>query len=141
VSDVRHLLSHEVRTLNVEFEWDFDVVDCLVMGDKVQLSQIVLNVYRNAIQAMSNEKVRKINVSVEQDAKRVMLRVRDSGPGLNESLRDQVGHPFVTTKHDGLGVGLSISKTIAEMHSGSLTITNAVGGGALVELNLPAIHL
>jgi two-component system sensor kinase FixL len=58
---------------------------------------------------------------------------------LNESLRDQVGHPFVTTKDDGMGVGLSISKTIAEMHNGSLTITNAVGGGAVVELNLPAI--
>jgi C4-dicarboxylate-specific signal transduction histidine kinase len=110
------------------------------MGDKVQLSQIVLNVYRNAIQAMSDEKIRAINVSLEHDEQRVVLRVHDSGPGLSESLRDQVGHPFVTTKSDGLGVGLSISKTIAEMHSGSLTIANAVGGGALVELNLPAIH-
>jgi C4-dicarboxylate-specific signal transduction histidine kinase len=106
----------------------------------VQLSQIVLNVYRNAIQAMSTEKVRRITVSLERDPQRVVLRVRDSGPGLNESLRDHVGHPFVTTKDDGLGVGLSISKTIAKMHSGSLTITNAVGGGALVELNLPAIQ-
>lgn len=140
VRDVQLLLSHDIKTWAVQFEWDFDEAECVVMGDKVQLSQIVLNVYRNAIQAMSNEKVRKINVSVEQDAKRVMLRVRDSGPGLNESLRDQVGHPFVTTKDDGLGVGLSISKTIAEMHSGSLEITNAVGGGALVELNLPAIQ-
>jgi signal transduction histidine kinase len=140
VRDVQHLLSHDIKTLAVQFEWDFDEADCVVMGDKVQLSQIVLNVYRNAIQAMSTEKVRRITVSLERDPQRVVLRVRDSGPGLNESLRDQVGHPFVTTKDDGLGVGLSISKTIAEMHSGSLTITNAVGGGALVELNLPAIQ-
>lgn len=140
VRDVQLLLSHDIKTWAVRFEWDFDAADCLVMGDKVQLSQIVLNVYRNAIQAMSNEKVRKINVTLDRDEKRVVLRVHDSGPGLNESLRDQVGHPFVTTKDDGLGVGLSISKTIAEMHSGSLTITNAVGGGAVVELNLPAIQ-
>jgi signal transduction histidine kinase len=140
VHDVKHLLSHEIKTSAVEFEWDFDTAECVVMGDKVQLSQIVLNVYRNAIQAMSNQKVRKINVSLEHEAKRVVLRVHDNGPGLNESLRDQVGHPFVTTKDDGLGVGLSISKTIAEMHSGSLAITNAVGGGAVVELNLPAIY-
>ena len=140
VHDVQHLLSHEIRTWDVKFEWDFDQSDCLVMGDKVQLSQIVLNVYRNAIQAMSNEKIRTINVSLERDAQRVVLRLHDSGPGLDESLRDQVGHPFVTTKNDGLGVGLSISKTIAEMHSGNLTIANAVGGGAVVELNLPAIH-
>jgi two-component system sensor kinase FixL len=139
VRDVQHLLSHEVKTSAVAFEWDFDTAECLVMGDKVQLSQIALNVYRNAIQAMSNERVRKITVSLERDKQRVVMRVHDSGPGLNESLRDQVGHPFVTTKDDGMGVGLSISKTIAEMHNGSLTITNAVGGGAVVELNLPAI--
>jgi signal transduction histidine kinase len=139
VCDVQHLLSHEVRTLDVRFEWDFDVVDCLVMGDKVQLSQIVLNVYRNAIQAMAQVKERDISVSLERVEQRVVLRVHDSGPGLNEVVRDQVGQPFVTTKNDGLGVGLSISKTIAEMHSGSLTITNVVDGGALVELNLPAI--
>ena len=141
VRDVQLLLSHDIKTWAVQFEWDFDEAECVVMGDKVQLSQIVLNVYRNAIQAMSTEKVRRITVSLERGPQRVVLRVRDSGPGLNESLRDHVGHPFVTTKDDGLGVGLSISKTIAEMHSGSLTITNAVGGGALVELNLPAIHL
>jgi len=140
VRDVKHLLSHDIKTWAIQFEWDFDTAECVVMGDKVQLSQIVLNVYRNAIQALSNQKRRKINVTLEHDQQRVVLRVHDSGPGLNESLRDQVGHPFVTTKNDGLGVGLSISKTIAEMHSGSLTITNAVGGGAVVELNLPAIH-
>lgn len=139
VRDVRHLLSHEVRTQGIHFEWDFDVVDCVVMGDKVQLSQIVLNVYRNAIQAMAQVNKRDISVSLERVEQRVVLRVHDSGPGLNEFVRDQVGQPFVTTKNDGLGVGLSISKTIAEMHSGSLTITNVVDGGALVELNLPAI--
>jgi C4-dicarboxylate-specific signal transduction histidine kinase len=140
VRDVKHLLSHDIKTWAIQFEWDFDTAECVVMGDKVQLSQIVLNVYRNAIQALSNQKRRKINVTLEHDQQRVVLRVHDSGLGLNESLRDQVGHPFVTTKNDGLGVGLSISKTIAEMHSGSLTIANAVGGGAVVELNLPAIH-
>jgi C4-dicarboxylate-specific signal transduction histidine kinase len=139
VRDVQLLLSHDIKIWGVEFEWDFDAAECVVMGDKVQLSQIVLNVYRNAIQAMSNEKVRRITVSLERDTQRVVLRVRDSGPGLSESLRNQVGHPFVTTKDDGLGVGLSISKTIAEMHSGILTVANAVDGGAVAELNLPAI--
>lgn len=140
VRDVQLLLSHDIKILAIQFEWDFDETECVVMGDKIQLSQIVLNVYRNAIQAMSTEKVRRITVSLEREPQSVVLRVRDSGPGLNEFLRDKVGHPFMTTKADGLGVGLSISKTIAEMHSGSLTITNALGGGALVELNLPAIQ-
>jgi two-component system sensor kinase FixL len=124
----------------VKFQWDFDESKCVVHGDKVQLSQIVLNVYRNAIQAMANSSVRIINVSIDRDEQRVFLRVHDSGAGLDESLKTKVGQPFFTTKEDGLGVGLSISKTIAEMHSGSLTITNAVGGGAVAELNLPAVN-
>jgi len=56
-------------------------------------------------------------------------------------MKNVVGAPFVSSKEDGLGVGLSISKTIAQMHNGSLTISNAVDGGALVELNLPAVRL
>jgi signal transduction histidine kinase len=137
--DVQHLLSHDIRSQGVTFEWDFDESKCVVYGDKVQLSQIVLNVYRNAIQAMAQSSIRIINVSIDRDEQRVFLRVHDSGSGLDESLKAKVGQPFFTTKEDGLGVGLSISKTIAEMHSGSLTITNAVGGGAVAELNLPAV--
>ena len=140
VHDVQHLLSYEIQKKNVQFDWDFDADECLVQGDKVQLSQIVLNVYRNAIQAMADEQACKISVSLSCENQRVVLRVHDNGAGLSESVRDKVGQPFLTTKSDGLGIGFSISKTIAEMHSGSLSITNAVGGGALVELNLPAIE-
>jgi C4-dicarboxylate-specific signal transduction histidine kinase len=122
----------------VSFEWDLDTANCSVHGDKVQLSQIVLNVYRNAVQAMAESEVRKIHVSLVREGQRVVMRVHDSGPGLADDMKDKVGQPFITTKTEGLGVGLSISKTIADMHRGSLTIANAVGGGALVELNLPA---
>jgi signal transduction histidine kinase len=140
VHDVQHLLAHDIRAQNVQFEWGFDDNACLVHGDKIQLSQIVLNVYRNAIQAMVGAEVKKISVSLEREDQRVVLHVHDSGTGLDDAVKDVVGQPFVTTKREGLGVGLSISKTIAEMHRGSLTITNAVDGGALVELNLPAAN-
>ena len=141
VRDVQHLLSYDIRNQNVQFEWDFGESDCLVNGDKIQLSQIVLNVYRNAIQAMASTDVRKISVSLDCEDQRVVLHVHDSGTGLDDAVKNQVGQPFVTTKREGLGVGLSISKTIAELHLGSLTIANAVDGGALVELNLPAVHV
>jgi signal transduction histidine kinase len=138
--DVKQLLLHDIQMHNITFEWDVDHDACVVVGDKIQLSQIVLNVYRNAIQALVDSSVKKISVSLDKQDDRVVLRVRDSGPGLAESLKHQVGQPFVSSKTDGLGVGLSISKTIAEKHSGSLTITNAMDGGAIVELNLPAAH-
>ena len=138
VQDVQHLLTHDIRKNHIEFEWDFEDEESVVMGDKVQLSQILLNVYRNAIQAMSHSQIRKIFVSVGKQDDRVVVRVRDTGPGLDESMTPTIGMPFVTTKSDGLGVGLSISQSIAEKHSGTLAITNAKDGGALVELNLPA---
>ncbi len=138
VQDVQHLLTHDIRKNHIKFEWDFEDEESVVMGDKVQLSQILLNVYRNAIQAMSHSQLRKIFVSVGKQGDRVVVRVRDTGPGLDESMRLNIGMPFVTTKSDGLGVGLSISQSIAEKHSGTLAITNAKDGGALVELNLPA---
>jgi signal transduction histidine kinase len=136
--DVKFLLSHDVKKYEIQFEWEFEVEDCTVMGDKVQLSQILLNVYRNAIQAMVETESRHIFVSIGKQDDRVVLRVRDTGIGLAEAVKPTIGMPFVTTKADGLGVGLSISKSIAEKHNGRLTIANAIGGGVLVELNLPA---
>ncbi len=138
VQDVKELLLHEIRSHNIQFEWALDVEPCPVLGDKVQLSQIVLNVYRNALQAMLQSQVRTLYVSVDRQAQRVVVCVRDTGHGLSESIKLRVGEPFVTSKADGLGLGLLISKAIAERHGGSLTIANAVDGGALVELNLPS---
>jgi two-component system sensor kinase FixL len=138
VQEGRELLLHDMRHQKVVLDWASDVEPCMVMGDKVQLSQIVLNVYRNALQAMAQSQVRSLYVSVDRQEERVVVRVRDTGLGLAESIRQRVGEPFVTSKADGLGLGLLISKAIAERPGGSLTITNAVDGGALVELNLPA---
>ena len=137
LEDVAQLLAYEIRKQKIKFEFDVDAAPCWVHGDRVQLSQIVLNVYRNAMQAMEPNASKKIFVSLEHLDGRVVLRVRDTGPGVSAEMKQMVGEPFVTSKEDGLGVGLSISKTIAEMHNGSLTISNAVDGGAIVELNLP----
>jgi signal transduction histidine kinase len=120
VRDVQHLLAYEIRQQSIEFEWDFDDA--------------------NAIQAMVDCAEHKIFVALGREDQRVVLRVHDCGLGLDDSIKDKVGQPFFTTKSDGLGVGLSISRTIAEMHNGSLSITNALDGGALVELNLPAVE-
>lgn len=137
-TDVLHLLAYEIRQHGVQFNFEFGDAACYVTGDRVQLSQIVLNVYRNAIEAVHGCQKRWVLVSLEEQSQRVILRVCDSGSGVPFEIKDKVGQPFVTSKAGGLGVGLSISSTIAEKHGGSLTITNAVDGGAVVELNLPA---
>ncbi len=135
--DVADLLAHDIRVQKVQITYDLEAVDCVVQGDRVQLSQILLNVYRNAMQAMLNQDKKHILVTMEQQERQVVLRIQDNGNGVIDAIKDKVGQAFVTTKEGGLGVGLSISRTIAELHGGSLTIANAVGSGALVELNLP----
>ena len=139
LQDVAQLLAYQIRSQNIHFDFDLDATPCVVHGDRIQLSQIILNVYRNAMEAMENCMDKKIHVSLESLNDRVVLRVHDNGPGISVDLKNSVGQPFVTSKEHGLGVGLSISTTIAQMHSGSLAISNAVDGGAIVELSLPAV--
>jgi C4-dicarboxylate-specific signal transduction histidine kinase len=135
--DVPELLAHDIRREKVTFEFEFEAGNWKIFGDRVQLSQILLNVYRNAIQAMAHSIYKKICVTGELTTQQVVIRIQDTGPGLSEDLKGKVGTPFMTSKSDGLGVGFSISKAIAENHGGHLSISNAQGGGAVVELGLP----
>jgi len=111
-----------------------------VMGDPIQLSQIVLNVFRNAIEALSNTTRREIHVSVSSANGQALVRIQDSGGGFTPLTLAKMGTPFFTTKPTGLGMGIAISRSIAEQHGGRLTFANAAaehGGGAVVELQLP----
>jgi C4-dicarboxylate-specific signal transduction histidine kinase len=138
LQDVAQLLAYQIRIQKIDFDFDLDTSPCVVHGDRIQLSQIVLNVYRNAMEAMENRTDKKIHVTLARVDGHVVLCVRDNGPGISADLTSSVGQPFVTSKEHGLGLGLSISTTIAEMHGGSLAISNATEGGAIVELRLPA---
>ena len=135
--EVHGLMTAELRSQHVHFSFVHDAKPAWVMGDPIQLSQVLLNVYRNALQAVAQVQTRKIVVRTSVQNNAVHVTVQDAGRGFVPETMQHVGEAFFTTKADGLGVGLSISKTIAEMHSGSLTISNAVDGGAIVELNLP----
>jgi signal transduction histidine kinase len=137
VKEVLELLIYDIRREGVTFDFDFEAGNWVIQGDRVQLSQILLNVYRNAIQAMAQSTPKKIRVIGELTAEQVVIRIQDTGPGLSDDFKGKVGTPFITSKLDGLGVGFSISKAIAENHGGHLSISNAQGGGAVVELGLP----
>ncbi len=113
-----------------------------VMGDPIALSQIVLNVFRNAIDALADAQKRDIVVECDKEKTWATLRIRDSGPGVADNLLSQVGTPFFSTKTTGMGMGLSISRTIAEQYGGKLTLRNTAAGqgsGAVVELTLPLL--
>lgn len=139
VHDVASLVATDLRRNKVLL----DMVDCKpgaqVMGDPIQLSQIVLNVFRNALDAMGPGPHRCLSVSCAISEGRVILRISDTGPGLTSDALAKVGSPFFTTKTAGLGMGFSISRSIAAQHGGVLTIANGPLSGAVAELNLPAV--
>ena len=106
-----------------------------VVGDRVQLQQVLLNLILNASEAMASvpQAERKLVILATQpDEDTVQLSIRDSGPGIPTSLIDRLFEPFVTTKSEGLGLGLSISRTIVALHGGRLWAENNLQGGATV---------
>jgi two-component system, LuxR family, sensor kinase FixL len=111
-----------------------------VLADKVQIQQVLLNLIRNAVEAMEDEPTREllISTSAAQD-NMAEIRVSDTGPGIAPEISAQLFQPFVTTKSHGMGVGLSISRTIIEAHGGSIVQRPNPGGGTVFSFTLPAV--
>jgi two-component system sensor kinase FixL len=111
-----------------------------VIVDKVQIQQVVLNLMRNAIEAMEDVARPKLTVRTEPTPEGMaMVSVRDTGAGLRPDVADQLFQPFVTTKRTGMGVGLSISRTIIEAHGGRIWAEGNPGGGAIFRFTLPIL--
>ncbi len=112
----------------------------LVRADRIQLQQVILNLTINGIEAMnrSNEGSRELRISTERDgSNRVLIAVRDSGVGLNPENLEHLFDPFYTTKPDGMGMGLAISRSIIEAHGGRLWATLSAPRGAVFQFTLP----
>ena len=111
-----------------------------ICGDRVQLQQVMINLVINAIQAMSGvEDVRELHISTEYDASEgVCVAVRDTGPGLCAEKLPDLFEPFYTTKPAGMGMGLSICRTIIADHGGRLWASEHNAKGALFQFTIPA---
>ena len=113
-----------------------------VQGDRVQLQQVMLNLIVNATQAMSGigDGARELRISIDAVPSEggVRVGVRDTGPGLSPESRSRLFEPFYTTKSDGMGMGLSICRSIIEAHGGRLWATGYEPRGALFQFTIPA---
>ena len=143
IGDIWNLVEADARAEGIPVRMEAGEGLPKVRADAVQLQQVLLNLTRNAVDAMRGGlgKDRGITVATA-DAERggVRITVTDHGHGVSRQLGDDIFHPFVTTKRDGLGVGLAISKTIVQSCQGSLTYSDNPRGGATFSVELPAAH-
>lgn len=111
-----------------------------VLMDRVQVQQVLFNLLRNGIEAMQDQPDREIVVTASPcEGGMIEVSVADCGPGLPEAVRDELFQPFVTTKPDWMGVGLSVCRTIVEAHSGQLWADAGDSRGAVFRFTLPAV--
>jgi two-component system sensor kinase FixL len=124
----------------VRVTFDFDPNAPFVLADRIQIQQVLLNLIRNAIEAMQETERRELKVATRSvDEDHVELSVADTGPGLAPEIAGQLFHPFVTTKKHGMGVGLSICRTIVEAHGGKIWAESKQGVGTAFRFTLRTI--
>jgi signal transduction histidine kinase len=139
IHEVMQLLQPSLKDHSINISVRTDSVAPWVVGDFVQLSQVVLNMLRNATQAKTPAQHLQIVVSIVPDQDRVRLIIEDDGPGFAPEALAHVGQAFSSTKPGGMGIGISISRRIVQQHGGTLAVDNRANErGAQVVVTLPA---
>jgi signal transduction histidine kinase len=140
ILEVLALTQNELQRNPIDLHTDLASGLPLVPADRVQLQQVILNLIVNALEAMNEvgNRPRKLVVtSGESDSNELFVEVRDSGPGLDTANVDRLFRSFYTTKTEGMGMGLSISRMIVESHGGRLWATANEPQGAVFRFTLP----
>jgi C4-dicarboxylate-specific signal transduction histidine kinase len=138
IRSVLTLLVAEIRRSGVRVKADLGPIPG-VIGDRVQLQQVMLNLIINAIDAMRAAQKRKSVLSIRSsmDGDKVLIQVEDTGVGITDGQADMMFNPFFTTKAEGIGMGLTISRSIIEAHGGALWAASGESG-AILNFTLPS---
>jgi len=145
VSDILPLVERERLSRSVVLDLALDPDGMMVEADRIQLQQVLLNLVVNAIQAMSGFSDRQRLLSIrssrqwraEAGAECAIIEVRDTGPGIDADAVARLFTPFFTTKAQGMGMGLSISRSIVDAHGGWIGVTSDQGSGAIFTVAIP----
>lgn len=142
VRDVSELCRYEISAANVTLTLELTPQSVLVLADGLQVQQVLVNLIQNAIQAMASASAlqRSLRISTEVNTHEVVITVADTGPGFAAEDAEKCFEPFFSTKAEGLGMGLAISRSIIQQHQGRIWSENRGAGGAVVGFSLPITH-
>jgi two-component system sensor kinase FixL len=137
VHEACHLALVGAKQSNVEVSYRMDPHRDRVIVDKVQIQQVIVNLVRNALDAMQEQGRGRIDVATSVQQGAATVSIADTGPGVDPQAAMRLFQPFVTTKSAGMGVGLSICRTIVESHGGRIWTEPNPGGGAVFRFTVP----
>ena len=137
ISEASALALVGAKETGVQVTFDLPRQTVWVLVDRIQIQQVILNLIRNAIEAMENAASRELRVAARPDAQGVEITVTDTGTGIDPDIAPRLFQPFVTSKPTGMGVGLSICRSIVEAHGGRLWPQANPAGGTIFHLTLP----
>jgi two-component system sensor kinase FixL len=129
------------REMGVEVKFDLNPYASPVFVDRVQIQQVIINLIRNACEAMSDSSDRRLSITSQADRPGfVRVTVADTGPGIAPEIADQLFTAFVSSKSEGMGLGLSICRTIVEANGGQIWMMPREGGGTEFHFTLMRAH-
>ncbi|HHP7240161.1 MAG TPA: PAS domain-containing sensor histidine kinase [Cyclobacteriaceae bacterium] len=138
VDHVINLHRYDIENANINLKIDINPSDLQIYIDMQQIEQVIINLVKNSIQALSDmddpEKEKQMTIKANAENEKVILCVSDNGPGIEEEALKKIFIPFFTTKKNGSGIGLSLSKQIMRIHKGSISVNSVINEGTTFKL-------
>ncbi|HVI04613.1 MAG TPA: PAS domain S-box protein, partial [Sphingomicrobium sp.] len=126
------------REHGIDVQLTLDPIGDKVLVDRIQIQQVLVNLIRNAIDAMMDSETRCLSLRTRRDGDFVEVVIEDTGSGIKETIAPQLFQPFVTSKQNGMGIGLSLCRTIVEAHGGSIRFEPGTNGGTAFHFTVPS---
>ncbi len=137
VEDVMNNFNLMLKEKNIKTNIDLVDDDIYILGDYNRLMQVLMNVIKNSIEAIPSEKAGNISIKTDINNNNFYLEISDNGVGIKDEVLKKIGEPFFTTKVNGTGLGVSLSKQIIKAHDGIINYENNTMGGTSVKIFLP----